>query len=114
MRDLSTAADDLGFDVNIASGLDRYDDIAVIADCAGCIGYSECRSVVDEYPSSCPFRRRICDYLKKSRYKPVLVDDMITFRGNDIETEGMRHPISKYWYERGEIQEIARKVQGTI
>lgn len=108
MRDLSTAADDLGFDVNIARGLDCYDDVAISTDCAGRVGRSKGRSVVDKYPSSRPVGRRICDYLEESGDKPVLVYDMIAFRGNDVETEGMRYPISEYRHERSEIQEIVR------
>ncbi len=56
-------------------------------------------------------RRRVKDNLQVPRYEPILVDRMVAFGGDDIETDVVRFPICQDRNERCKIEIVCHKVK---
>ena len=107
MRDFTTSADDFRFDVNTVFRRYCHYDVAVRTDGACSGGRCKIGCVQDGDSSLSWPGRRILDDLKDARHKPVLVDRMIAFCRNNIETDVVGLPIGQDRDEGRQIQEVA-------
>ena len=61
-----------------------------------------------------PLGGRVRDDLQVARDVPVAVDGMFVFSGDDIDADVVRLAVGETRYKRCEVNEVGRKVQGTI
>lgn len=111
---LPAPADDRGLDMDVTLRVNGDDNVAVRTNGPGRVRDRERRCVIDCHISRRRQPRGIRDHLEEPRDEPILVDHMIVFCGNDVETECVRLAVGQERDEGRQVQEVRREVESSV